>query len=369
MSRATVRTPSVEFARKGSAASADGDIVRRRGVIFRAGSYPEKSFAMTAAELRQLAETFTPVPVDLGHPSSSSPLDGTMGDLEAVELSDDGSTLYGRVAFPRWLEDRLGDAKRLVSATFDRATKRLRSLSLVTRPQIEDAELLAAFCACQGGANPTTTTEETAMTKKEQLKAYLDGLGDGDDVDDGEASLILFPNARAEAENTDETDEAEPEPKAAFSADPEIAAIQARLIAAERKNAATEAQLAAVQGEAAKKDALAWAKEEVESGRSAAVEFSSCVEAYLDAFNDDARYRKTVEFTQEGTKKTGSRVDALKARHAARPARFFHERLPVNDEETTTFAVGGKAESDEEYAARVNGKHLARRKIGANGHG
>ena len=193
MSKHTVRTPSVEFtlSRKGSALfSQDAEVVRRKGVIFRAGDYPTQQWSMTPADLAELAANFSPVPIDHGHPSAGGPLDGAFGTLEAVELSGDKTTLYGTVAFPRWLEDKLGDAKRRVSASFDRGTRRLRSLSLVTRPQIEDAELLAAFCACHPeavpatpAASPTPKPKEVRTTmpsKREQDIAALQAMSDED---------------------------------------------------------------------------------------------------------------------------------------------------------------------------------------------
>jgi hypothetical protein len=172
MSKPIVRTPTVEFGR-GPSPDVSGDVVRRKGVIFRAGDYPTQRYSMTPDDLKALVEDFESVPVDMGHPSAPSPLDGTLGDLEAVELSGDGTTLYGTVAFPRWLEERLGDAKRRVSASFDRATKRLRSLSLVTHPQISDAELQAAFaCACGGHTTTTkgdgTMPEDYVLTDEER---------------------------------------------------------------------------------------------------------------------------------------------------------------------------------------------------------
>lgn len=141
-------SPVVTFCSANAPCRTSGDGVRRKGVIFRAGDYPEQEFALTPDELRELARTFRgPIALDHGHPGSEGPLDGTMGHLEAVEASPDGTTLYGTVAFARWLDDRLGDARRLVSAAFHKATKRLHSLSLVTSPIIPDTELLAAFAS------------------------------------------------------------------------------------------------------------------------------------------------------------------------------------------------------------------------------
>lgn len=351
MSRATVRTPTIEFARRGSASESAGDVVRRKGVIFRAGDYPIQGYVATIDKLRGMADGFVPVPIDHGHPTAGGPLDGAFGELESVELSADGTTLYGVAAFPRWLEKKLGDARRLVSATIDRATDRIKSLSLVTRPQIDDAELVAAFCACQAETTPITK-EETTMTKKEQLRKHLDGLGDGDDVDEEAVSLILFPDTGSDETETDATDEQTP---AGFSA-AEFAELEARFEAAEKR-------LAAAHQATAKKDAVSWAEHEVLAGRSSAAEFGTRVEEYMDAVADDDYTPRVVTFSHGGQKKTGSRVDALKARHAARPARFFGERLPVNDDEMTTFSVGDKGESDRDYAKRVCAKYNGKNRI------
>lgn len=169
----------IEFCPAGSPCKASGDVVRRKGVIFRSGVYPGQRFAMTPAELRELAANFTAVPIDAGHPSAPSPLDNKLGQLESVEMGADGQTLLGVVAFPRWLEERLGDARRMVSATFNRSTRRLKSLSLVMNPAITDAELVAFAAGRPSGVIHApaafTRPEKTAMYETpEQKRARLD---------------------------------------------------------------------------------------------------------------------------------------------------------------------------------------------------
>ncbi len=123
---------------------AERDRVRLRGLIARAGHYPDKSYTITPEDLgRACSEWDGPLPIDLEH--TSTILDGQLGELEGVELAENGRALVGTVAIPQWLAALVGDRPLRVSATWERATKRLRGLSLVLRPRIEDAALVAAF--------------------------------------------------------------------------------------------------------------------------------------------------------------------------------------------------------------------------------
>jgi cation transport regulator ChaB len=118
----------------------DGEMTYRTGMLFRAGDYPDKSYAMTAAELAAAAEAFSdPLPLDLEH--VPTPLDGKLGELVSVETR--GDELHGIVALPKWLDAALDERK--VSATWDRNTKTLAGLALVRNPRVTDAALMAAF--------------------------------------------------------------------------------------------------------------------------------------------------------------------------------------------------------------------------------
>jgi hypothetical protein len=175
--------------------------VLRRGLIFRAGDYPNQRFSMNPRQLARVVDDFEPVPIDLGHPHAESPMDGHFGELRSVELSADGKDLYGTVALPRWLEEKLGDKRRLVSATFDRLTRKLKRLSLVTKPHISDAELMAAFSAAgsrrgrgdgamakRGAAG--RTNREATRTNREAIRAtFREWLEDGEK----EAAVPLRP--------------------------------------------------------------------------------------------------------------------------------------------------------------------------------
>lgn len=159
-------------------AESDPDHVAYKGLIFRAGDYRTQGFSMTPEELADYARTFEPVPIDLGHPHADSPLDGHFGELRSVELSGDGKALYGTVAFPKWLDAKLAGSARKVSGSWDRSTKRMRRLSLVVRPQIEDAELRAAFGAAHPDPQPTKFRSRL-MTNWERFRKWMASESEG----------------------------------------------------------------------------------------------------------------------------------------------------------------------------------------------
>lgn len=336
MSRKTVRTPTVEFARRGAAAQAEGDVVRVRGVIFRAGVYPNQSYAMTADDMRATAAEFSPVPLDLGHPSAASPMDGKFGHLESVEVSPDGSTMFGTVAIHKWFKDQLGDAKLRVSASFDRATKRLRALSLVTNPQIEDAAL-AAFCACQAEpdpAEPTTPTKEASPmpTKKELALAKLREMDEAEN--EGVFDALLGESApEPEADDIgDGTDDA-PTP-AEF-------ALHQRIAQLEREN-----ELARLANFAQRAEAFADAQ--VAACRLVPGEKARVVELHTQAAIDD--HERPAQFSAAGGK---SRVVAFEATIAARTPHSWTKESVASFGRVLDGGADGP-ESDAAKQSRVN---------------
>lgn len=149
------------------------DLVYRPATIFRSGNYPDKDFDLTPSELKDAAAKFDkPIPVDYEH--IDGPLDGHMGQLVAVQPSEDGTRLHGMVAVPQWLNTILPKAK--LSATWDRASKTLVGLALVRNPRVSDAALFAAFSVDQiaRGEKPIESL----------LSAFNDGDNDADDKDE-----------------------------------------------------------------------------------------------------------------------------------------------------------------------------------------
>ncbi len=155
-----------------------GASVVRRGKLFRAGDYPDKQFAMTADELALAVAAFQPVPLDSEH--RESVFDGHLGEVEAIELCDNGASLCGAVRIPDWLDRLFPNMPIPVSTTWDRATKQLTGLALAKHPRVSDAAILAAFAqhntwegrgtlqgihdmAARAGATCTPPTSTTGM--------------------------------------------------------------------------------------------------------------------------------------------------------------------------------------------------------------
>lgn len=170
--------------------------VYRIGKLFEAGDYPDKDYSMTPDELATAAAAFAPgdAPVDIEH--MDTVLSNRLGEVVSVESTDDGKELRGIVALPKWLDVALGSSARKVSATWNRATKRLEGLALVLSPRVSDAALMAAFTAQQEGS-PTAAMSTLSQAQRDALSTddfgdpenRLYPIKDQDDVDSA-ASLI-----------------------------------------------------------------------------------------------------------------------------------------------------------------------------------
>lgn len=127
--------------------AAGGETVVRRGLLFRAGSYPDKNFDLTPEEMADAAREFEPVLAEMEHLPTI--LDGKLGRLR--EVSTDGAgALFGALEIPRWLHETVGPDPLKVSLVWDRETKRIKRVGLVRSPRITDAAVFAAFSAATG---------------------------------------------------------------------------------------------------------------------------------------------------------------------------------------------------------------------------
>jgi hypothetical protein len=347
MSKATVRTPTIEFSR-GVADDDDGRVVRRRGVIFRSGDYPTQAFSMTPAEITALAEGFRgPIPLDHGHPSTDGPID--FGRLVGVSASPDGTTLYGEIEAPSWLDLAMAGAKAWrVSASFDRATKAIRRLSLVTRPQISDAELQAAFaCACGGDHHPKA--EDPPMEPwKEKALADLEALPE----DERSGVLAILGGAAPVASDDDDDDDDDdgggdlPEQGTSDFAEDDFR--DARIAELEAKDRRRDAEVFV---DGAIKDGLALPAERARLVARHA-QFSLLEQATPAEFSDGRPLRLVADFEAD-----------IRARP---PHRWGKNLIPADFAGRALDNGGDRPETDEEYARRVNAKHNGRfRKSGA----
>jgi hypothetical protein len=307
---------------------------------------------MTPDELKALARDFKgPISIDHGHPVVDGPLE--FGRLESVEVSPDGTTLYGNTVHPSWVNTALADAKWLVSASFDRSTKAIRRLSLVTRPQISDAELQAAFaCACGGHDTPTTTPTPKEVrrmsTQREKDIAALQAMTD-DDYD------ALVPDEDEEEEDMEEedleqiADDEVPADISNFAEDPEKAALLARLEALEDERRVERA--------------ANFAAAEVAASRIMPHERDIAEDVMYRALVDDATIGTTANFSVGGKSVKGTREAMQRA--------AYGQRRPHNLTSPATFGRGGTRtldgddgpETDQQYARRVLQKYNGRNKI------
>jgi hypothetical protein len=258
--------------------------VVRKGLLFRAGQYPDKGYSMTPEELTAAAAAFSgPLKLDMEH--TPTPLDGALGELRSVEVRD--GVMYGEVALPTWLDGELEKSGngRKVSCLWDRATKQLRGLSLVRTGRLEDAALMAAFSA----AHPVE--EQPA-----QRKGWL-------------ASLVAKFTRAAEETADEAAAEAKAAAEAAFTA--EVARIRAdaeETVKEQRRVAAVE-RAARVESESA-----AFADWAVTSERAMPAERDQLKAQFAQALSDDLA--SPAKFTIGN--KEGGRADLLRSQVAAR---------------------------------------------------
>jgi hypothetical protein len=153
----TVQLSEVAFDEHTPLPAEGEDVVVRWGKIFACGDYPDKDFSIDPQELHEAVSAFAPVPVDLAHvPDDDNVLAGKLGSLTAVKIAEDGTTLLGGVAFPRWLDNILLPSERKVSTTWGRTPKRIAKLALTTRPRVPDAVLMSAYAEFAGRRHSQT---------------------------------------------------------------------------------------------------------------------------------------------------------------------------------------------------------------------
>jgi hypothetical protein len=121
------------------------------GLIFRAGSYPDKGMEVDESDIAQLARTMGRVSISLGHPQADSPLDGQLGWLIAAEAR--GTELWGQIEFPSWMESLLPEQVS-ISLWLTFSPIRIVDLSLVNHPRISGAAIQKAYAAFSAGQNP-----------------------------------------------------------------------------------------------------------------------------------------------------------------------------------------------------------------------
>lgn len=373
-----------------AASEVQGETVVRRGLIFRPGDYPEIGFSVSPEELQAAVADFHAAPLNLQHVPTV--LDGKLGTLRKVEVRDDA--LYGEAEIPRWLHEVLGDEAVPVSTEWDRATKRLERLSLARGPRVKDAALLAAFArhdtpqgqsamqhlhdvAAQHGATckkPTADMaskhEASAIQQAHDLAvahgARCAGIGagvgpafysdDGNAREGGKETLMSKAQEHFQAfltalgfkpsEGEEVVKLSQDDPPARQQDDPRLAAL-AEQLAAERA--------ARWQAEAAQ-----FAEAEIVTHKRAMpFERGALIASYLQAARDDQEHPAKVTFALDGKAAEGTRLDALRALQAGRPAHHLTaELLDPSQDAAVQAAAFAKltAKFAEQHDASISGK-------------
>ena len=148
--------------------SARGDFVVRRGTFFQVGDYPDKQFALTAAEADVAIAEFTPVPLNIEHIPTI--FDGKLGMVQ--RLWREGKNILAEYAIPRWLHDVTQGEAIKISSEWSRSAKRPQGGALVLNPRVTDAVMQAAFKRFDtpGNTSPKKSSDERLNARPDTRK-------------------------------------------------------------------------------------------------------------------------------------------------------------------------------------------------------
>jgi len=334
--------------------STGGEHVVRRGKVFAAGDYPDKAFSASPEDLVVAQYDFDPVPNKVQHidpATTPTYFDGHLGKLTKLEFQEDGETLVGELAIPRWFDNFMRefhpDKPLSVSLEFDRQTKRVVGNTLVPNPRIADSAMLEAFAAanmathkgvqathdmavahgasCKGGATAGMADTHATVIQRfhDVAKAHGATCVPGADGD-GETGMAAAPAVVPKEE----------QPMSTTGTTAEMAAITARLEAAEQENErlrkARESDLQTQRG----KDAVVFANAQVAAKKAYPAERQAIIDLYVQAAKDDHQHGVANFDTDD---RTSTRVAALEAMFDNRPAHVLTTEL-VGDAELVALA-------------------------------
>lgn len=293
-----------------TAAGEEGDHILRTGKLFEAGSYDDKDFSMTEEELEGVVASYSAGSASMNIEHKKSVLDGQLGNIRRVWRQ--GKDLLAEFAVPRWLDTAAGAALK-VSAEFDRATKNLTGAAWTINPRVTDAALMAAFSQAQ--ENPAAPISAANGSRS------LVTVKEGSPLDKLKEMFTDFAARFSKAAK--DIEEAESGPAATvpaeFAASPEFTSMRE--------------QIARLTSDRIEAEAAAFAEGEVNANRATPAEKAGLVALFTNAANDDAKLGGSVNFAVGDEQKSGSRVDALRAAAAARPAHnLTEEALPSGSE-------------------------------------
>jgi hypothetical protein len=310
----TVQTAAFDL--NGDYEETDEEIIIE-GKIFEAGEFPDKKYSMTPEEILTAVEKFTPQDVDDSH-NERSVFKGKMGKIREVFTPDNGQSLHAKVGIAKWVDKAMGAIPRTVSCTWDRATKTLAGLALTTTPRIKDAVLYAAFIEDQEAKQKQAEFEgkRNSATDHKTIQGIHDhtmSLGAKCSGDNAEYSVDPNKDNKELPTMSEET-------KVEFKDSAEFKAQQTEI-----EN--MRAEVERMKTDKRHSEAVLTVEELLRTGKAVPAERASLIAAFEQAATDDAKNPSKVTF---GEGQEGTRVDALKAVYAARPAHvLFGETVPV----------------------------------------
>lgn len=320
--------------------------IERPGLIFEAGSYKDKDFEMTPAELRSAVEAFSQ-PVDLDIEHIPTVFDGKLGQVVKLSADADNKTMHATVRLPKAVNDLLGDGPIKVSPAFHRTTKQLEKLSLVLNPRVKSAALFEAFSADDSPTEPDpnlvtfaasgelATPNTRKLPQGNPMKKFLDWLKASGAPAEVQEELAAFSAdtdtdtaARGAASPTVATPAVDP---AKFTAlEQSNTSLQEQVTALFAQNQAQQA--AAIAAEAERR-----AKAAIESNRMLPSMRDELIALFSQALQADATAKVTFS---DGPEK--SQVALLQAMIDKNPAHNLTAEFIENNAKTTNqVMVGG----------------------------
>lgn len=350
----TVYWPADEaaFASFSDATDATGR-VRRSGLIFRAGRYPERPIReITEDDLDAIARSVPDggAPIILDH--------NEHGFLTAALESDGarllrawrvGDELHGEVEVPGWFAAAARDLRWRVSVGLDSTLRAIRELSFVKNPRVADAALFsslpcyALFAGAHPGLAPTppdgpaqSTMPTLTLTLRDRIKALFRGLPAEQREGATEADLdAAFSSPPADPAVTPLV-----VPPAAPPAVPAVdAALAARIARLESEFAESAAQAV---GRSRHERALAFYETQLRAGRVRPSERE-------DVVGDHEAAQIADESQRFAATDAASFVRRVEARYAARPVAF--SLAPRIDSASPADAANLGVFSEDDFAA------------------
>lgn len=162
--------PTEVDAEPGTGKWADGQPFRvYRGLIFRAGEYPDLGVFVSEDDLGQFSTRFESAPIKVAH--LDTPFDGLVGSL--VKVWKRGGALYGELQVHEGIASVLGQRFK-VSVGLDVRAKRISEISICTEPRVPGAQV-AAVTHSQSTQSGTRTMSKPQETVRERIKALFGG--------------------------------------------------------------------------------------------------------------------------------------------------------------------------------------------------